>query len=360
MGVTAGLGAAFLALLRWAGSPDWRRALLLGGATALAVLCKFTALGYLPITAAFALAAWWWTARPSSSQVVALAKARVPTFLVAVGAGAVVIWAVYFFSLAEFFDGIRSAFQHNAEGHRSYLLGKVSLTGFWYYFPVVLSVKTPIAFLILLGVGIGLAWRNRTQLNYLLPVAFSLGILVPGMASNVNIGVRHILPIYIGFAVTAAAGLLRVGRLPVAAIVLVLWMAVSGALSHPDYLAYFNEFGAGDPEKILVDSDLDWGQSTKPLARRLGQLGAANVNFGVKNGRSDYMEVWPGLPHIVPIHPAIPAEGWTAVSPTVDRTSQYGLYFRYPGREPWFETLEPRERVGSLRLYYVPPGSLRR
>ena len=86
---------------------------------------------------------------------------------------------------------------------------------------------------------------------------------------------------------------------------------------------------------------------------------APSVNFGVRNGRSDYMEIWPGLPHIVPIHPGYRAPGWTAVSPTVDKTTQYGLYFRYPNIQPWFDTIEPREHVGPLRLYYVPPGSVR-
>ena len=56
----------------------------------------------------------------------------------------------------------------------------------------------------------------------------------------------------------------------------------------------------------------------------------------------------------------MPAEGWTAVSPTIDKTTQYGLYFRYPTVQPWFDNLTPRERVGSYLLYYVPPGTLRR
>jgi hypothetical protein len=361
MGVTGCLGAAFLCMLRWSESPTWGRAVWFGSATACAVLTKFTALGYFPITAALALAAWVYAARPSRAQIAAMARARVATFALAVVTGAAVIWLAYFFSFAPFFDGIRSAFEHNAEGHRSYLLGKVSMTGFWYYFPVVLAVKTPIAFLAAVAAGLWLAWSNRARVEHLLPVAFSLGILLPGMTSHVNIGVRHILPIYLGLAVTAAGGLVFLWRrLAPAAALLVLWMAVSGALAHPDYLAYFNEFVQGPPESVLVDSDLDWGQSTKPLAQRLRQLGATSVNFGVNNGRSDYMQVWPGLPHIVPIHPAVPAEGWTAVSPTVDRTTQYGLYFRYPNIQPWFDTMQPAERVGAYRLYYIPLGTLRR
>jgi hypothetical protein len=361
MGITACLGAAFLCLILWAESPTWQRAVLLGLSAAAAVLTKFTALGYLPITAAFALAAWWMATKPSREQVAGLVKSRAPTFALAAVTGAAAIWCAYFFSFAPFFEGIQEAFKHNAGGHISYLLGKVSGKGFWYYFPVALSVKTPLAFLILVIAGLWIACTRRTRLEYLLPVAFAAGILIPGMTSHVNIGVRHILPIYLGLSITAATGLLwLIRRAKPVALLLMAWMAVSSAIAHPDYLAYFNELGMSDPEQILVDSDLEWGQSTKPLAKRLKQLGATSVNFGVRNGRSDYMQVWPGLPHIIPIHPGIPAEGWTAISPTVDRTSQYGLYYRYPNVQPWFDTMEPRERIGPLRLYYIAPGTLRR
>jgi len=88
--------------------------------------------------------------------------------------------------------------------------------------------------------------------------------------------------------------LIRRPKLAWLALALPLWMIVSGAFSHPDYLAYFNEFAGSEPERIIVDSDLDWNQSTKALARRLKELGATEVNFGVNNGRGKYMETWPG------------------------------------------------------------------
>jgi len=56
---------------------------------------------------------------------------------------------------------------------------------------------------------------------------------------------------------------------PIALAVLVAWLAGSSLLSHPDYLAYFNEFAGGEPQNILVDSDLDWGQDIKRLSTRL-------------------------------------------------------------------------------------------
>ena len=382
MALTACLGAAFFTLVLWAESPTWKRSLLLGVTVGLAVLAKFTALLFLPSAAALALLFYIAIARPGGNQLLGLAQERAPAFGLAVVTGALIIWAGYWFSFGkvpewslslpapELFDGIRSGMRHNQEGHVSYLLGRVSAKGFWYYFPVVLAVKTPIAFLLLSGLGAYLAWKKRARLAYCLPLAFSLGILLPAMAGQINIGVRHILPIYLGLSIAAAVAVVqllewsRAGRetrtwLALAAGLLVSWMAASGAISHPDYLSYFNEFAA-DPETVLVDSDLDWGQDAKRLAKRMREVGATEINYGPPNHLTDYLMTWPGLPRFIPIRPAFPAEGWTVVSPTIDRTTQYGLYYRYPNLIPWYDRRPPTEKVGALRLYYVPPGSLRR
>ena len=377
MALAACLGAAFLTLILWAEQPTPRRALLFGLATALACLSKFTAMGFLPAAALLALLAYLATVRPTLARLTELARERAATFGLAVATGALVIWAAYWFSFGrvpawgivlpapEFFDGIHSSMQHNRLGHPAYLLGQVSSRGWWYYFPVVLAVKTPIAFLLLCAFGVYLAWRNRVKLEYLLPLAFAIGILIPAMTSNVNIGVRHILPIYIGLSLVAAAALVEIaGRAPrwagMAAALLVVWLAATGAIHHPDYLAYFNEF-VSEPDTVLVDSDYDWGQDTKRLAKRLRELGATSVSFGGIGASDDeFLQIFPGLPPVQHIHPLNPLEGYTAVSPTLWRATQYGLYYKHPNVRPWFEQFQPQERVGSLLLYYIPPGSLRR
>ncbi|HXK05418.1 MAG TPA: glycosyl transferase, partial [Verrucomicrobiae bacterium] len=68
--------------------------------------------------------------------------------------------------------------------------------------------------------------------------------------------------------------------------------------------------------------------------------------------------VWPGLPPVQGIRALHPAEGWTAVSPTLLAVQEYGLNHQNPNIHPWFTYLQPQERVGSLTLYYVPPGSI--
>jgi hypothetical protein len=372
MPLTACLGAAFVTLLWWAQAPSGKRSLLLGLTCALAALAKFTSLGYLPAAALLSLAAYVAVERPGMKSLAG--------FGLAVLTGAVLVWAAYFFSFGkvpawnitlpapEFFDGIASAMRHNRIGNPAYLLGQVGTRGWWYFFPVALAVKTPVALLVLVGLGVAICWRRRDGWTRLTPMAFGLGILLPAMTSHVNIGLRHILPIYLSFSILGAVAVVRLIEWgdarrakakpwgSVVAAGLVLWLFASGAAHHPDYLSYFNEFAGRHPDNILVDSDYDWGQDQKRLAKRLRELEARQVGFG---WLGDNQSLWPELPATRKIDPLQPAEGWTAVSPTLDKVRQYGLEHRYPNLQPWFDYLQPKETVGTLRLYFVAPGSLR-
>ena len=370
MALTAGLGAAFLALVLWAESPTWKRTWLLAFALAFAALAKFTALLYLPAATLFALAAYLALEWPGFEGLLALARGRAPGLAAATALGSLLIWAGYGFSYGyvsgwdlhlpapEFFNGILTVVGHNNEGHAAYLLGEYSPTGWWYYFPVVLAVKTPLGFLLLAGVGVWVCWRNRTKVRYWLPAAFSAGVLLPAMYGNINIGVRHILPAYLSFSILAAMGLLRLAKwLPALGAALFVWIAASGALAHPDYIPYFNELAPAAREKVLVDSDLDWGQDFERLARRLRELGVTQIHMGsMLHADPDFLK-WTGLPSIEPINPVVRAEGWTVVSPTLDKTTQYGLMHKFANVLPWYAKLPPTERVGALLLYYVPPGT---
>ena len=377
MPLTGCMTAAFFALLLWAEEPTWVHSALLGLATGLAVVSKFTVLGFFPAAAVFALLAWLAASRPGVDEAIAAAKARALPFVAAVAAGALTIWAVYSFSFGKpygwnfsvpapsLFSGVDFALYHNTRGHAAYFMGEIRNTGWWYFFPVLLAVKTPLAWLILVLFGLGICLARGAQARYWMPVAFAAGSLVPGMTSHVNIGLRHILPIYSGLAILAGIGLAWLIEaalirkwLGAVAAGLVLWLAVSGALKHPNYLAYFNELGGEHPERIVVDSDYDWGQDTIRLARRLKQLGATQVSYNTLNLTPERLTIWPGLPPVRGINPVKPAEGWTAVSPTLWMVREYGLEHRYPNIHPWFTYIQPQERVGSLFLYYVPPGSI--
>ena len=378
MGLASCLGAAFLAMLVWVEHPTRARGVVFGLCTALALLSKFTSLGYLPMGAVFAFLFYLAAERPGMAKLKQLATERAASFGVAVGVCLFTVWAAYFFSFAkgahsnyylpawEYFDGIGVAMLHNTYGHPAFLLGEARTHGWWYYFPVALAVKSPLALLLLLFVGLWVCWKNRRRLAYLLPVAFFAGILAPAMSANVNIGVRHVLPVYLAFAIIAALGFVELVRRSttarwtgIAAGVLALWLAATGALHHPDYIPYFNELVPYPQDRVLCDSDYDWGQDLKRLATRLHQLGATQVNYGYVDSKDNqFLEAYPGLPPITNIHPLHPAEGWTAVCPTYDHATQYGLEYRYPNLRPWYTYLPLKERVSTIDLDYLAPGSL--
>ncbi|MEI8063360.1 MAG: glycosyltransferase family 39 protein, partial [Verrucomicrobiota bacterium] len=88
--------------------------------------------------------------------------------------------------------------QIKAQTRGAYLNGEISATGWWYYFPVAFLIKTPIAVLVLLAGGLvitGKLWRKflDTPVFIVLPAAL---YFVTAMTQRLNIGVRHILPVY--------------------------------------------------------------------------------------------------------------------------------------------------------------------
>ena len=418
MALGATVGGAFLAFIYWSKKPTLSTSLLLGLCTALACLSKFTALGYLPAAGALALIcyiainwpcwrggylpragvlalAWQLVAQwPGWHDLWQLAKRRLAPFAIAVSTAALLIWACYWFSVGsgtlhgihfsglpapEFFDGLQVAFHHSRDGHGAFLLGKFSWTGWWYYFPVVLLLKTPIPFLILFFLGVIVCVREKARPMYVLPLAFSIGILLPAMVSHVDIGVRHVEPIYIGLSIIAGLGLrqmLQWARSGVASLLtaglLIVWMIVSVGIQHPDYLAYVNAFAGKRPENALVDSNYDWGQDLKLLAKRLHELGVQEFSMasldGVSTKNSSYSEAWYGLPAFKFVNTCVPAPGWNVVSPTIEKAlsrwpnpddlGEFRQFDRGPGMpKPWYEQIAPTERVGPLLLYYVPPDA---
>jgi hypothetical protein len=197
-----------------------------------------------------------------------------------------------------------------------------------------------------------------------LPVSFALGILLFASTSRINIGVRHVLPMYIGLCMVAAAGMVRLLDLSASAAwprwtlaILMAWMAATSLLSHPHYLPYFNVLAGDEPEKIAVHSDLDWGQDMKRLGRRLQEASAREVTFN-PFVLADLEHVH-GFPPIHQSNPQVPSPGWNAISLTVLKEMRLGLFRSHPEITPWPETVKAPERVGKgILLYYFPPVTL--
>ena len=197
-----------------------------------------------------------------------------------------------------FVYGIDMVVQDSREGRLAFLFGRVSPKGWWYYFPVAFALKTTLLFLFLAIAGIGWSTvqiiRNKhKELLYLaLPPVLYLAL---SMSSHLNIGVRHVLPIFPFVAMLGAAMLssalkfrwFRQWRADEAVIVIVvIWSAVVAVRAYPNYQSYFSPLAGGDTTgwKKLSDSNVEAGQEVKPLARYLKEHGENNVSSMVIGG----------------------------------------------------------------------------
>jgi len=178
-------------------------------------------------------------------------------------------------------------------GRQSYFCGQTSTTGWWYYFPIAILIKTPLALLVLAVAGLALCVRRWKTLGHdalfvLLPPALVLGT---AMTNPLNIGLRHILAVYpflilsTGWAVAAlwsenGPASRRCWRRGLLAAVC-FGQLVEFALVYPYCLAFFNASvgGARRGAAYLVDSNLDWGQGLKLLGRWMREHRVDHVNL---------------------------------------------------------------------------------
>ncbi len=170
--------------------------------------------------------------------------------------------------------------------HRySYLNGEFSVSGWWYYFPYCFLVKSTLWEIILGALGLAVVaagfrkslsggvlegFHDGSELAKLVPYAvFAAVYILFAVASRMNIGQRHILPLYPVLFIFAGAVVhlsLPKGWKGIAAgLALLGLMLLEGLLIWPNYLAYFNVLAGGPSNgyKHLVDSSLDWGQDLK-------------------------------------------------------------------------------------------------
>jgi hypothetical protein len=173
--------------------------------------------------------------------------------------------------------GLADVLDLASKGRGNFLFGKVYPTGNWFYFPAAFLVKSTLGFLLLLALApLTKALRSvavrREVLFLTIPVALFFGF---SMTSHLNIGLRHVLPVYPFLIVIAAAAawnwMIRSRTVTVAVSALLLWHAVSSLRVFPDYLTYSNELAGGPKNtyRVLADANVDWAQSLKEVSRYL-------------------------------------------------------------------------------------------
>ena len=387
LAVAASMPLVVLAGLRWLDDPSPRATIGLGAACGLAVLLKFSALVFVPACLLSMLLVkllieprpprrWWQPPKPYASATVGVA---VTAFLV--------LWAGYRFHLGtldsiqlgglklgdlvppavatlplvpapEFWTGVLTVVWYNRIAIPAYVLGEVMPGGAWYFFPVALGVKTPLAFLCLAFVGAVVAahaaWTNR-RWAFAAPSAVALALLGAAMTNHIALGLRHLLPIYPLLAILTGVGFASLWhrrggsrRWRVAAGLLTGWLVVASVRAHPDYLSSFNEVASSRPEHFLLSSDLDYGQDVGRLADTLRARGTDSVTVYLFAFPDDQLLSSPKHVTYVDWRVATPpATGWVAASALILRT--------LPGMA-WLERRTPVARIGtSIYLYYVPP-----
>ena len=174
-----------------------------------------------------------------------------------------------------------------ADFYSSYLLGKTYPHGVWFYFPLAMAIKSTLPFLTLLAIAVWAiatrrlrCWREIWFLT-VPPVLY----LAVAMSSRMNIGMRHILPMYPFLTVLIAGAawtlIQRNRRWIYVVAALAVLQIVTSVRAFPVYMPYANELWGGPSQtyRLLSDSNADWGEQLKATKKYLDQRGVKECWF---------------------------------------------------------------------------------
>ncbi|HXV26603.1 MAG TPA: glycosyltransferase family 39 protein [Candidatus Paceibacterota bacterium] len=291
--------------------------------------------------------------------------------------------------------GLAMVLQRSAGGNTIYWLGNVVKTGGPWYFPIVYFLKESLAWWILAALAVAsLIVRPRRShehghrprrgewwADHFDELAMLLWLAVywlSSVTSTLNIGVRHLLPVY-PFTILLVSGRLagivewlrrrEPARLRIVAggiALLMGWYVYETVAVHPYYLTYFNQI-AGGPSggyRYVVDSNLDWGQDLSRLSAYLDERGIAEVELDYFGWADPYYYlgdrvVWGTAGKYASAEEFIRrnrTDGWIAVSATFLQNSN-GFKTFDPGDKRsylWLTQYEPEAIVGhSIFVWHI-------
>lgn len=287
--------------------------------------------------------------------------------------------------LAQYFLGLLMASQRASGGHTTYFLGEISAAGWKNYFPFVYLIKEPLPFHILTLIALAFFalkikepfWKRPIERmkNFIKEyfVEFSLGFWLliywgTSIKANLNIGVRHLLPVFPFTMILVARGIIswlertRFKKLSwTIFIILALWQAISVLRIYPHFLAYANEIVGGPNNLYLytVNSNLDWGQDLKRLRKWVEENKIEKIYldyFGTGNPKyyfGEKYEGWSGTRD----WKEFPKENYLAVSATFLQGGRglpakgfdltWGYYL-------WLNNYKPIAKIGySIFVFYI-------
>jgi 4-amino-4-deoxy-L-arabinose transferase-like glycosyltransferase len=306
MGVTCFLLASIYAFYGYVKKPGWWRLIVVAIAAGLLLSTKHSGVLLAPILLVLIL---WEIATAPGGQRLRTALRLAGSFAFIVIGSCVVLWAFFGFryaarpsglelhpSLAAYASGLSHfdqsvilTFAHwhllpeselmglvdvkiMAQDYPTFILGHVYSHAVWWYFPVAVLIKTTLGLLALFALSVfamvtgRLRW-SREVAYLVLPATM---YFVIAMGAGMDIGARHILPVYAIAAILAGATIMALARRDGHWIPAWTWFCsllvvahVASALSvFPNYMAYANRAWGG-PENLhnlLSDANVDWAQ----------------------------------------------------------------------------------------------------
>jgi hypothetical protein len=161
-----------------------------------------------------------------------------------------------------------------SSARKAFFAGNYSAHGWKLFFPTVFAVKTALPILIMFCVGIVTLLvhsRNLKKLWVLAPAMWCFLAIYSAAAitSHLNIGHRHLLPIYpfVFLIAGASVHLLARTKIPRFSQILLLIIPIACLAKvtfgiYPHYISFFNSFAGGERNghELFVDSSYDWGQ----------------------------------------------------------------------------------------------------
>lgn len=268
---------------------------------------------------------------------------------------------------AQYLTGLLMVFNRAAFGHTTYFLGEVSDTGWKYYFPIVYLIKETVTFHVLSLMALFyMAWllclrRGARQVKNWLKDHFSEFAMVSfillywaiSLKSNLNIGVRHLLPTFPFVMVLASTMTIRLLKAPhlrlkyLLLFVLIFWQIFSVIKIYPHFLSYFNEM-VGGPDKgyvYTVDSNLDWGQDLKRLTNWVEENNIQKIKVAYFGGGDPIYYLGDKAEYF---NWQEPQKGFLAVSATL---LQVG---KVTGQFSWLKPYPPIAKIGySIFIYQI-------
>jgi 4-amino-4-deoxy-L-arabinose transferase-like glycosyltransferase len=249
------------------------------GRQAIRMLAALTLITLISSTVLWGFYGFRYAARPGGQQMIPPTPVFLQTLQHPAEAAVIGFFEQHHLLPEAYLYGLTDIVNASQEGRPAYLLGRLYPEGRWFYFPTAFLIKSTVGFVALLGLLLAAQaiWGAAHRRETLFVAIPALLFFSTAMSSKLDIGLRHVLPVYPFLIVLAAAGAWSLSsqsrRWAAVAILLLVFHAGSSVMAFPNYLPYSNEFwgGLSNTHKYLSDSNVGWAGGLKAMRAYIGQ-----------------------------------------------------------------------------------------